>query len=234
MMDLDFNADQFNEGDEDLLPNPDWGVDRLADYAKSRFKIAGFFGRKTAVQLYRAGVAVNYAKTTLKQDRKWTLWAQRHEIPLGAAWEVSKIADTFRSEDDLNGLTAFEAKIIAGVLKEKPKKSKVEKPKGDGKTKVVTNPSPTVTTVVPKDAVPIANGTTILAIGHQPGQPPQEPPAVTQDQDEDLEAEIVKACHLLRTIIKAAGDKGTRVKPTTTMTVNETVEDLRRVLEWAA
>jgi hypothetical protein len=67
---------------ENLMADAEWDLERLASYTKDRFAIAEFFGRKTAVQIWRAGKALLIVKEKLKAERKWTVWAEEHGLPL--------------------------------------------------------------------------------------------------------------------------------------------------------
>jgi hypothetical protein len=102
---------------ENLLPDPTWDLERLASYAKDRFAIAEFFGRKTAMQLWRAGRALLIVKDKLKAERKWTVWAEEHGLPMTSVYDAIKIAERFEQEDDIVGLTTIEARTIAGTIK---------------------------------------------------------------------------------------------------------------------
>jgi hypothetical protein len=138
----------ISQESEDLLPDPSWDLDQLAAYTRDRFTIADLWGRKSAVQIWRAGKAVLIVQERLKQERKWTAWAQEHDLPLTSVYEAIKIAEKFDSEADITGFTVIEAKMIAGTFKPKVR-PKRESKGGAAKTKSG------VTNVEPRDETPL-------------------------------------------------------------------------------
>ena len=112
---------------KEIQPKPSaaWSLKRLADYTTSALGIIRHAGRRMATQTYRIGQALYHAKK--KVPLKWETWLREHNIPAVTAWEAIKLYEAVKSEEELEGLTATEAKIKYGIYPELE-----EKEKGDG------------------------------------------------------------------------------------------------------
>ena len=112
---------QFNTESENQMPDPEWDLDHLAAYTRDRMEFAGILGRRTALQIWRAGLALLIVREKQKAERRWTEWCQAQNIPLSSAYEAMRVAERFENEVDIAGFTAIEAKLIAGTVRTKPK-----------------------------------------------------------------------------------------------------------------
>jgi len=106
------------------IPSANWSLKRLAAYTTSVLGVIQHAGRRMATQTYRVGRALYYAK---KKVLNWDAWLREHGIPKMTAWEAIKLYEAVKSEEELEGLTATEAKIRYGIYPELE-----EKEKGDG------------------------------------------------------------------------------------------------------
>ncbi|MHC5536667.1 hypothetical protein ACYOEI_00150 [Singulisphaera rosea] len=107
------------------LPSGRWTVEHLGSYIQTHLNMGAFFARKTAQQLWLVGRALNLINAKLKKSGGWTKWAQAQDVSLPTMYACMKIAETFSSLDDLQGIDGATAKVIAGVAR---KPSKVAAP----------------------------------------------------------------------------------------------------------
>src|SRR3954454_15734433 len=117
---------------ENLMPAESWDLEQLAAYVKDRFHLAEFFGRKSAVQIWRAGKALLLVKEKLKAERKWTSWAKQHDLPLTSVYEAMKLAEKFENERDIIGFSGVDAKMVAGTFKPRAKEPTGGTPLAEG------------------------------------------------------------------------------------------------------
>lgn len=103
----------------DRMPDESWNTETLEAYAAHH--IAEFIGlqRRSAIHLYRAGLALLLIRDRLKGERQWCSWQDQHEIARTTAWEAVKLAEFFHFEDELAELGIIEAKRKANIVEER-------------------------------------------------------------------------------------------------------------------
>ena len=83
----------------DRMPEDSWKTETLEGYAVHHHTEYLGLQRRSAVHLYRAGLAFRLIRERSKGERKWCSWQDQHEIPRTTAWEAIKLADDFKSEE---------------------------------------------------------------------------------------------------------------------------------------
>jgi hypothetical protein len=114
---------------EDTTPDDSWDEDRLGRYAAAGLgrhhqllEESVQLGRKSTVQLHRAGRALSLAHKKLKAERRWCTWLRTHGISTTSAWEAMELYRRERSEKEIEGLTPTQAKTKYGITR--PPRSK--------------------------------------------------------------------------------------------------------------
>jgi hypothetical protein len=118
---------------EDAAPSESWEMDRLTAYAvkgleqaKALEAEANIVGRKSTVQLFRAGHALHILRGKLKGDGQWCGWLKGHGIPRTNAWEAIQLYVRAKTEEAVAELTPTQAKEKYGI-------SKTSDPTGKGR-----------------------------------------------------------------------------------------------------
>lgn len=129
---------ELNEESDCATPNHNWTMENLTDYVKRCFKNKGdmadqlaFIGRKSAVELFRAGCALHFMREKLKIKSAYVKWLEDAGIPRTTAHEAIQLFYKAKLEKAVEAMTITKAKTHFGVVKSKPKKSSVPKKQGD-------------------------------------------------------------------------------------------------------
>jgi hypothetical protein len=115
-------------------PNHNWTLEKLTDYVTDCFKCRdemndhlAAIGRKSTVELFRAGHALDVIREKLKADKAYVQWLEDNGIARTTAHDAIKLYYKAKTESAVEKLTITEAKIKFGVTKAKPKKLAVAK-----------------------------------------------------------------------------------------------------------
>ena len=113
-------------------PNHNWNLEQLTSYVKDCLKCRdemnedlAALGRKSAVELFRAGRALHFIREKLKVQNAYIKWLEDIGVARTTAHEAIKLYYKAKKESALEKMTITEAKIKFGVTKSKPSKSSV-------------------------------------------------------------------------------------------------------------
>lgn len=128
-------------------PNHNWTQEKLTEYVKECFisrddmnEQLAFIGRRSSVELFRAGYALHLLRDKLKVTGGWEQCLKDNSIPKVTAFEAIRLYYKAKklwkdaAESEVGKMTITAAKVKLGVIKEKQKtKSGVPgKPKDKG------------------------------------------------------------------------------------------------------
>jgi hypothetical protein len=105
------------------IPDESWDLDRLGDYARTGLSDADRFkresiqlGRRSTVQIFRAGHALSIARRKVPWG-EWGPWLATRNIKRTTAWEAIELYQRAGSEEAIANLTPVEAKRRYGIGK---------------------------------------------------------------------------------------------------------------------
>jgi hypothetical protein len=107
------------EAQSELIPDASWDLDQLGIYAETglleanRLKKESLrIGRRSTVQIFRAGHALSIARRKVKAEKwgEWGRWLATHNLKRTTAWEAIQLYERAGSEDAIANLTPGEAK----------------------------------------------------------------------------------------------------------------------------
>jgi hypothetical protein len=140
------------------IPDPKWGQEKLAIYVKERLgdgkrleEESIRLGRRSAEEVYYAGMALAIVKDQLKSKGKWMYWQELHGFAIQTVSETIKLYERIMDPEKIREMTITEAKIEAGIIKRRKPREKAtatETPvlSGDGdETAVATDTEKPVT-----------------------------------------------------------------------------------------
>jgi hypothetical protein len=120
------NASQAVPIKDDELPDESWEFDRLVSYGACAVTESGkllaeatSLGRKSTVQMFRAGRALSLARSKVPAGQGWIECLKIAGIPRTNAWEAMQLFERAGSEEAVSSLTPTEAKHKFGVTKPK-------------------------------------------------------------------------------------------------------------------
>ncbi len=106
------------------IPDKSWSLSRLGQYIRSGLadadrlrERATQLSRRSAVQIHRAGRALDIARQKTKPKGQWSKWLAKNKIPRSTAWESIRLFQA-ASEEDVATLTITEAKIKFDIYAE--------------------------------------------------------------------------------------------------------------------
>jgi hypothetical protein len=125
------------------IPDPSWGHEKLGMYVRERLNEgkrledeAIKLGRRSAEEIYYAGMALAIVKDQMKSKGKWMYWQELHGFAVQTVNETIRLYERIMDPAKLRGMTITEAKIEAGIIKRRKPKDKATAPEtkvgGDG------------------------------------------------------------------------------------------------------
>ena len=121
-------------------PNANWNLEQLTEYVRSCLKSRDDMndqltavGRRSAVELFRAGHALHLLRLKLKVKNGYVQWLKNEKIARTTAHEATKLYLKAKTEQAVERFTITEAKIKFGFVKAKPKKTSDAKQRKDVK-----------------------------------------------------------------------------------------------------
>ena len=137
------------KSDELELPEPDWSVERLGDFAQVAEKYLRFHNKQMAVHIHRLGHALTIAKTKIENgewvgSKNWCDFLKRYRVPVTSDWRARGLYSRCPDEKKVAGLGITKAYRKFGLLTPpKRDEDKDAKESSDsGKTKPTTDPDP--------------------------------------------------------------------------------------------
>jgi hypothetical protein len=106
------------------LPNKDWTLKKLENYALERATEICGFGRKTLTQIFLFGSALSLIQKIKKEEKTWMKWVKTQPYSLSTAAHAIELSRRviFEELDAFNGMTTNETMIILDILKKSPPK----------------------------------------------------------------------------------------------------------------
>lgn len=121
----------------DFVPDDSWDLDRLGFYSGTRLNEAKRLhgemiqlGRRSTVQIFRAGHALSIARQKVKWGQ-WDRWLKEHNIKRTTAWEAIQLYERAGSEEAIRNLTWAQAKRRYGITKSPPVDTRESAEHGD-------------------------------------------------------------------------------------------------------
>lgn len=115
-------------------PDHNWNLEQLTDYVTGCFTTQSemkedlaAIGRKSTVELFRAGHALHFIREKLKADKAYVQWLEDKSIARTTAHDAIKLYYKAKTEIAVEKLTITEAKVKFGITKAKPKNTAVPK-----------------------------------------------------------------------------------------------------------
>jgi hypothetical protein len=116
-------------------PDHNWSPEQLTRYVKKHLanredmtEQLVAVGRRSTVELFRAGRALHFLRDKLKADNAYVKWLEDNDIARTTAHDAIKLYCKAKSESAVEKLTITEAKVTFGISKAR-KKSKPIAPK---------------------------------------------------------------------------------------------------------
>ena len=146
----DFVMKHVSQGESQrATPNHNWTLEQLTKYVTDCFKCRtemnddlAALGRKSAVELFRAGRALSIAKDQLKSRGGYEHWCKENHIAKTTAFEAITLFANAKTEAAVEKMTITEAKTHFKVVKKKSSKLVAESQKSHQKPKQVDDPPP--------------------------------------------------------------------------------------------
>jgi hypothetical protein len=121
---------------DESVPDDTWDLDRLGNYARTGLDEADRLqreslqlGRRSTVQIFRAGRAISIARKKVKAAKwgEWGQWLAQHGLKRTTAWEAAALFERAGSEEAIKNLTPDQAKRKYNITRDrqngKPKNS---------------------------------------------------------------------------------------------------------------
>ncbi len=114
------------EAQSGSIPDDSWDLERLGIYAETGLNEANRLlresvqlGRRSTVQIFRAGWALSIARRKVKAQKwgEWGRWLEEHNIKRTTAWEAIQLYERAGSEEAIAKLAPSEAKRRYGIGK---------------------------------------------------------------------------------------------------------------------
>ena len=121
---------------ESVVPEADWGIDRLTQYVVSAYQTTtsieaslAILTRRSVISAFRLGKALWLVRDQMKQIGSWGDWCEQHGVKRTTAYEYVQLFEKAKTEDAVKGMTLTQAKQFFGVSGTgKAKGKKVEPP----------------------------------------------------------------------------------------------------------
>lgn len=113
--------------EDESIPDDTWDLDRLGSYAQAGLNEADRLqreslqlGRRSTVEIYRAGRAISIARKKAKGEKwgEWGQWLAQHNLARTTAWEAAALYERAESEDAIRNLTPDQAKKKYNIIRD--------------------------------------------------------------------------------------------------------------------
>jgi hypothetical protein len=121
-----FQGDSRSPACGEPVPDESWDFNRLGNYARSGLGEADRLiresiqlGRRSTVQIFRAGRAIWIARERIKAEKwgGWGSWLAEHGLARTTAWEAAALYERAGSEEAIKHLTPDQAKQTFGITR---------------------------------------------------------------------------------------------------------------------